>query len=65
MSPNLETPAELAEWLADQTNIYGVPDGSFDHDADCPCRICWVIDVEARIRASVENARVFDGSEVK
>lgn len=54
--PLIETPKDLAETIADMVGVYGHgPDG--DHPGDCPCRICFVIEMAERIRASAENER--------
>ena len=49
--PHLETPAELAEWLADQCYIY-------ETDDDGERRPHWVSDVTERIRESVKNEQL-------
>ncbi len=56
--PHLETPDELAEWVADWLGVYGsVLDD--DHDARShkasKCRVCFVAELAQRIRDSVEN----------
>jgi hypothetical protein len=52
--PHLETPAELADHLADQVGVYGAHE-----DETCteqrPCRPCYVTDLTERIRAAVQN----------
>jgi len=45
--PNLETPGELSDWLADQIGVWGADD-----------RSPWVADVTERIRRSVANERL-------
>jgi len=51
--PNLETPDELAEEIANKLYIYG----SHDDAGECPkdCRICFTVDLTRRIRESVKN----------
>ncbi len=61
--PYLETPNELADWLADQvypTGVYEDPEctarrGDEDHTADCNCRVFWVPAMADRIRQAVQN----------
>jgi hypothetical protein len=52
--PHLETPDELADFLADQVGVYGAHE-----DGVCteqrPCRPCYVSELTARIRQSVKN----------
>jgi hypothetical protein len=51
--PYIETPVELADYLADKIGIYG------GHDDECtpqkPCRCCWVSEMAERIRRTVKN----------
>lgn len=49
--PYLETPSELADFLADSIGIYG---GHEDGEKK-QCRVCFVFEMSARIRAAVEN----------
>ena len=52
--PYIETPSDLAEKIADLCGVFGAgPDD--DHADDCPCRICFVVGMEYRIRESVKN----------
>lgn len=58
--PYIETPDELAEWMADYKGVYedsqGSPDeATGDHREDCECRMCFVDALTSRIRASVKN----------
>jgi hypothetical protein len=57
--PNLITPPELAEEIANEINRYGVHKPEFENDGealkDCPCRMCYVMDLTRRIRESVRN----------
>lgn len=59
----IETPEDLAEWLADQADVYGGCRGITEDNAQgpCPddvwCRVCWVPDVADRIYRAVENAK--------
>jgi hypothetical protein len=60
---HLETPGELADWLADKMGIYGDPncvnptgiEGDDMHDDDCNCRVFWVPRMADRIRSAVKN----------
>ena len=54
--PYVETPADLADAIADLVGIYGGGplDGS-DHPDECPCRICFTEMIERRIWNAVEN----------
>lgn len=57
--PQLETPDELAEQIADWCGVYGSgPDG--DHPKDCKCRNCFTFEVEQRIRQSVNNEKIIE-----
>lgn len=49
--PYLETPDELADYLADRLGIYG----SHVEDEAEECRICFTMAMAHRIRAAVEN----------
>lgn len=58
----VETPAELAEWLADTFGQYSCPrscrathDELRGHPEACWCRQCFVLEVTHRIRAAVAN----------
>lgn len=51
--PFLETPDELADEIADCIGVYGAHDDKCS--ANRPCRVCFVSDLTARIRASVLN----------
>jgi hypothetical protein len=67
--PNLETPPQLAEVLANEFGIYGAhPEGRDDRE-NCDCRVCFVSSVTERIRQAVLNehllARVKEGKEEK
>jgi hypothetical protein len=49
--PNLETPDELAENIADLCGVYG----GHNEDEKQPCRICFTGDMTYRIREAVKN----------
>jgi hypothetical protein len=53
--PQMETPAELAEYWADSLGIYSAAE---EHKEDCQCRVCFVSDMTARIRDSVKNEQI-------
>ena len=55
----METPGELAEWLADQAGIYDDRRCYSDsgHVDQCLCRVFWVPDFTERIRQSVANEK--------
>lgn len=61
--PHVETPAELADWLADQMGVYGAcPEGN--HDAESPhCRPCFVSEITTRIRQAVANEKLLAGAQ--
>lgn len=50
--PYLETPAELAEWVADQVGVYG---GGCGEQVPCNCRCCFVAELTQRIRDARDN----------
>jgi len=50
--PYIETPADIAEDMANQIGVYGAAE---EHGDDCSCRVCFVIELTARIRQSVEH----------
>jgi hypothetical protein len=54
--PYLETPDELAEFLANQLGIYGAHE---DGEAN-ECRCCFVAGVKERIRNAVKNEKLLD-----
>lgn len=59
--PQLETPDEFAEVVADWCGVYGSgPEG--DHSDDCKCRNCFTQEVEHRIRQSVINEQRLEQS---
>lgn len=58
--PFLETPGEIADWIADQLLIYEChnpkcPTPRGDHCHECECRTCFVDGMTDRIRRSVCN----------
>ena len=53
--PYIETPNEFAETIADLSGVYGAGLEVGDHPIDCKCRICFVLEMEQRIRNSVAN----------
>ena len=53
----LETIHELAEHIADLLGIYGTRSEFGDHSDDCSCRMCFVLNMEDRIREAVENEK--------
>lgn len=71
---NIELPADLAEAMADAAGIYGgcpaEVTGGIGSERDpiiCPvmgCRICFVDEVERRIRESVENEKKWERAQV-
>jgi hypothetical protein len=55
--PYIESVDELVEWIADKMGVYGtgpgdVPEG---HPDNCPCRICFTIEMKERIYKAVES----------
>lgn len=46
----METPRELAEAIADLVGVYGGGPEEGDHPSDCKCRMCFVSEMEERIR---------------
>ena len=64
--PYIETPDELAEKIADYANVYSrngcecgcAAEGGGDHDESCICRLCFVGDIEKRIRQSARNEKI-------
>lgn len=50
--PYLETPAELAEWVADQVGVYGACQ---EYEAHENCRCCFVAELTRRIRDARDN----------
>lgn len=50
--PNLITPPELAEEIANEIGRYGT---HREEDENCPCRICYVADLTERIRQATIN----------
>ena len=53
----LETTHELAEHIADLIGIYLSGPEFGDHPDDCSCRMCFVLNMEDRIREAVENEK--------
>lgn len=51
----LETVTELAEDIADKLSIYGSGPKFDVHSDNCKCRICFIVEMEDRIREAVEN----------
>ena len=51
----LETVHELVEDLADKLGIYKTRPEFDDHPENCECRMCFVINMEDRIREAVAN----------
>lgn len=51
--PMLETPPELADAIADLCGVYGSHDDNGPEH--CSCRVCFVAEMEQRIRQAVEN----------
>ena len=62
----LETPEDLAEWLADTCNIYVDPrcHNPNGHEPMCACRVFWIPELAARIRQSVANEKALAVLEV-
>ena len=54
----LETVEELADAIADMVGVYGCGPEHGDHEDDCNCRMCLVIDMTDRIRQAVENEEI-------
>jgi len=56
---SVETPEELATWIADVFGVYGCTPactalhGEDGHPESCLCRSCFVLSVTARMRRSV------------
>jgi len=62
--PNLETPDELAEQVADWCMVYGGgPENGSDHPENCKCRMCFTGMVARRIREAVRNEQVLARAE--
>lgn len=53
--PYVETPEDLAEFLADAFGIYGAHD--INESEPCKCRVHWVPTMADRIRKAVENEK--------
>ena len=59
----LETPDDLAEYLADLAGIYVDPRCVYrnsderQHSTMCACRVFWIPELAARIRQSVDNEK--------
>ena len=60
----IEMPADLAEHLADLVGVYGAHDKACEQGAEQPmnprvtkCRVCFVFEMETRIREAVRNER--------
>lgn len=51
--PFVETPSDLAEYVADKLCIYGACNEACHEGSLCRC--CFVADLTARIRESVKN----------
>lgn len=56
--PYIETVDDLAEWLADKCGIWNCGKEVGEHDEDCNCRICFIMDLKNRIINSVENTNM-------
>lgn len=57
---NIETVHDLAEHIADIADVYGSCQVQAEGGNDCRlgvCRVCFVPEMEDRIRAAVENDR--------
>jgi len=52
---NLETPIELANFIADLCGVYGGGLDSGEHPDDCECRSCFVVRMARRIREACAN----------
>lgn len=66
--PNLETPGELADELANLMGVYGSHTPRCGDHASlktCECRICFVTELTARIRQSVANENLLNGHGAK
>lgn len=57
--PFIETPEDIAEELADTLGIYGA---AKEHNENCKCRVCFVVDMTDRIRQAVRNEHLLFGS---
>ena len=51
----IEDVHDLAKHIADLIGIYLSGPELGDHPDDCPCRMCFVLNMEDRIREAVEN----------
>lgn len=61
--PNLETPDELAEQIADWCGVYGAAEHKNDYPDTCKCRMCFIGEVVRRIRESVRNEQLLTRAE--
>ena len=53
----IEDVHDLAEHIADLVGIYLSGPELGDHPDDCSCRMCFVLNMEDRIREAVENEK--------
>jgi hypothetical protein len=66
--PELETPEELAEKIANWCGVYGAHGDQYEPDGvrctdEKPCRSCFVMDLTRRIREAVANEKLLEGKE--
>ena len=56
--PNLETPDELADEIANWLGVYGAHDENCTEEKECRC--CFVLGLTERIRQAVRNEELLN-----
>ena len=57
----IEQWGDVLEWIADRAGVYGCGEHIYEdsrsddvHPEDCPCRICFVSEMDTRLRAAMK-----------